>query len=399
MKILIMNGDSTSNRGDRTILMGNIILLKSVFPKADIRALSYKVKRDEEWYGIKFYKRSSLLEMLKAIRWSDIIMWGGGELIQDDTSKVKIPYWFVNIMILSILFRKKIIALGQGLGPVNSGLNKILSKILMNRLRLFFTRDNYSEKMIRNIGSKVSIISSVDPAILVSDKISRSKSYLFDYLKNKGFNINKNDKIVGVGVRRWFHQSGSLIPHKYAVKYGLRKIGGEKEFSYMKENLAFLLDELVSKHKFKIVFFPMYTPKHEADDEVSSQILNLMKNKNKGFVIKDDFSPIRYLELINATSLFFGVRLHSTILSTSLGIPSLTFYYVPKGKSYFEQLGMSENSFKIDSLLSREKTKEALSQFNKVVSSLERYKSRTVKAIKEMKQRLLKEGKEIAKYI
>jgi len=399
MKIIIINGDATSNRGDRSILLGNIILLKKVFPDAEIRALSFCPERDENWYDIQFYHRAKLFGKFKAVVWSDIIMWGGGELIQDDTSKIKIPFWFINIMVLSIIFRKKIIALGQGLGPVNSKFNKLLSKIMLNRLSLFFSRDNYSEKMIRDIGSNTKVLSSFDPAILVSDKVDKNKKFLINYLVGKEFEINNDDKIIGVGVRRWFHQRGSWIPHKYAFKYNLRKIRGEEEYILMKDNLAFLLDELVSKHNFKIIFFPMYTPKHEADDKVSDEILNLMKNKNDGFVIKDDFSPLEYLELVGGANFFFGIRLHSTILSTSLGIPSLTFCYAPKGMSYFEQLGIEENSFRIEDLLHREKIEEDILQFYEVIRNSDEYNKKILKSIKEMKLKLVEDGEELGKHI
>jgi len=192
MKIIIINGDATSNRGDRSILFGNIILLKKVFPDADIRALSFCPERDEKWYGIQFYHRGKLFEKLKAVVWGNVIMWGGGELIQDDTSKIKIPFWFFNIMILSVIFRKKIIALGQGLGPVNSKFNKLLSKIMLNRITVFFSRDNYSEKMIAEIGSNTKVLSSFDPAILVSDKVDKNKTFLINYLVGKKFKILYN---------------------------------------------------------------------------------------------------------------------------------------------------------------------------------------------------------------
>ncbi len=368
MNLLILNGDATSNRGDRAILLGNITLLKKTFPEDEISAFSYNPKRDSTWYPIKFYDRGSLKSQYRAIKNADLICWGGGELIQDDTSKVKIPYWFVHIIILSVIFRKKIIGLGQGLGPVRSTLNRFLSKVLLNRLSVFLSRDNYSEKMMRDMGVKIRVINSYDPAILVSDIIDKDKNKVRTYLAKNGFSVNDTYKIVGVGVRRWFHQRSSWIPHKYAVKYKLRKVPGDKEFAEMKKNLAVILDDLVSQG-YKVVFFPMYTPSHEADNKVSRQILDLMKDKTAGFVIDEDISPTDYLELIVGTDLFFGVRLHSTILSTSVGVPSLTFYYVPKGKSYFEQLGISENAFQVEDLLSEEKTKSSLIQFNIVMKN------------------------------
>jgi polysaccharide pyruvyl transferase WcaK-like protein len=398
MKLLILNGDSTSNRGDRAILLGNILLLTKTFPEADIRASSYNPKRDAKWYGIKFYNRGSLTQYLKAITFADLILWGGGELIQDDTSRVKIPYWFVNILILTFIFRKKVIGLGQGLGPVKSKFNRYLSKLIFDQLEAFISRDNYSEKMIRDVGSTVPVINSHDPAILVSDLVEKRSDVLKGYLTENGFSSQANTKIIGVGVRRWFHQRSSWIPHKYAVKYALRKIPGEEEFKEMTKNLAILLDTLVVRYGYKVVFFPMYTPSHEADDKISRQVTDLMKYERETFVFTDDVSPTEYLRLIAGTDLFLGIRLHSTILSTSMSIPSLTFYYVPKGKSYFEQLGIAENSFPVEDLLSAQRTRNDLSQFDVVINNHAEYTSRIEAKISAMKEKLRNDAEVLRKY-
>jgi len=399
IKILILSGDSTSNRGDRAILYGNIILLKNTFPNAEIKALSYKPERDKKWYKIDFFNRGSIKEKIKSYLWSDVIFWGGGELIQDDTSKVKIPYWFLSIFLLTKIFRKKVIALGQGLGPVNSKLNKILTKNIVNNLSLYFSRDNYSETILKSFGVSKPIISSFDPAILLSKEINPNKEKLNNFLKKKGFLVSKKEKLIGIGVRRWFHQRSSWIPHKYAYKFKLRKIPGEKQFTTMKESLAHILDYLVEKYNYKIVFFPMYTPEHEADDKVSKEILGLMKSKDKGYVIEGDFNPKDFLELISNCSLFFGIRLHSTILSTSVGVPSLTFYYVPKGKSYFQQLDIPENSFPIEDLLETSKIQIDLKQIDKVINNYPEYKKRTELGVNKMKRRLLEDAKTIKRYL
>lgn len=216
--ILILNGDSSSNIGDGAILLGNIELLKTLFPGSPIRAFSMFPERDTQWYGIFFYKKSMLTERLKAYFWANLVIWGGGELIQDDTSRLKIPYWFMRIMLLSLVFRKKIIALGQGLGPVGNRQGKALTKLMANRLALYFSRDNYSEGMLRALGATIPIISSLDPAILVSNSVVAGEASLVQYLHTKNFDISDKDRIVGVGVRRWFHHTGSWIPHKYAHK-------------------------------------------------------------------------------------------------------------------------------------------------------------------------------------
>jgi polysaccharide pyruvyl transferase WcaK-like protein len=102
--------------------------------------------------------------------------------------------------------------------------------------------------------------------------------------------------------------------------------------------------------------------------------------------------------MIAGADLFFGIRLHSTILSTCIGIPSLTFYYVPKGKSYFKQIGIPENSFPVESLLSAAETKSTLKQFDHVIENEGEYRRRITLSVSTMKSNLLKDA-EILKTI
>ena len=203
-KLLILAGDSTDNRGDRAILLGNIILLKNTFQNCEIKALSNNPERDSKWYGIEFFNRKGFFEKLKAYSWPDLIFWGGGELIQDDTSRIKIIYWFINIMLITVILRKKVIAFGQGLGPVNFRLTKILTKIMCNQLVAFFSRDNYSEKKLRSYGVKIPIISAFDPAILISEGVKRDKTALKKYLANKKVKLSI--------LLFYLHTKSSLLP-------------------------------------------------------------------------------------------------------------------------------------------------------------------------------------------
>src|SRR5690606_7403131 len=94
MKVLLINSDLAKNRGDRAIAEGNIDLIKARFPKAKITGLSQEPKRDKRWFGIDFLDMNfqslspvDMVRLMREARRSDIVLWGGGEILKDYTNK------------------------------------------------------------------------------------------------------------------------------------------------------------------------------------------------------------------------------------------------------------------------------------------------------------------------
>jgi len=90
--------------------------------------------------------------LIRSVATSDLVMFGGGGILQDETSLRNFVYYSL-IAILAILFRKRVIFLGSGFGPVRKKLSKILMKILARSKRVvFFPRDVVSESYLSKLG-------------------------------------------------------------------------------------------------------------------------------------------------------------------------------------------------------------------------------------------------------
>lgn len=394
--ILILNGDSTFNRGDGAILHGNIRLLKQVFPEADIRAFSRRPERDADWYGIHFYRRGRPGAHLRAYRWADLIVWGGGELLQEDTSRVKIPYWFAHISAVSFLC-PRIVALGQGLGPVYSSANALLCRLTVDRLRCYVARDTYSGLMLRSSGVRTPIIDSYDPAILATEDIEGDAS-LRDHLRSRGFDPG-DAPLMGCAPRRWFHQQSHWIPHKYAVKYRLRRIPGQEEYRTMVRNLARLLDRIVERHDHRIVFFSMYALPHEGDDAMVADIQGAMRNGDATHALTNDLDPLRFHTFFSALDFFLGIRLHSTILATSCLVPAATFYYAPKALNYFERLGLQDNAIPIEDLITGDGFAGALERIDRTLLDVNGQRAHLARTIPRMREDLYRDTRRMRRVL
>lgn len=354
-KIVIISGDATHNRGDRAILAGHIHILRSLFPHCQLSAFSWMHERDSRWFDIRMYHAGSLSDYSRVIREADFVLWGGGELLQDDTSRVKIPYWWVRLHHIHML-NQNIIGAGQGLGPIRHTLPKDLTRRIFHMIRLYIARDTYSEPVLRSLGITTPVISSADPAIFLKpsetpiDKFANQESAIL------------NNPFIAIAPRRWFHQRSQWIPHEYAVRFKLRPIPGQKEYSLMIRSLARIADELIEKTSLPIVFFPMYVLGHEGDDMMSQKIINSMRHADRTTILRGDYPPTEFMKLMANARIMIGLRLHATILSTNAGVPSMNFSYAPKGKNYFERLGYAPYTLPIADLLDTGKLSALISK-------------------------------------
>ena len=83
MRAVISGYYGKGNGGDEALLMTLLQMLPS---QVEPIVLSANPKKTQQQYGVKTCPNRSGLAILKALRTSDIFIWGGGSLMQDVTS-------------------------------------------------------------------------------------------------------------------------------------------------------------------------------------------------------------------------------------------------------------------------------------------------------------------------
>jgi len=358
VRVLIHNSDSPKNRGDRAILVGVIELVRRQWPDAEIWSLSQYPERDEEWFGIRFLPQSPYstnlgqwFSLLRLARRSDVILWGGGEILKDYTNKLGLVYWWVKLTALSVVNRN-IIGAFQGIGPTSADISKRLITWTINRTRVFVTRDEESKQKLLDWGVKRPIISSFDPAVIGVP--TAFDDALAARLETEGgiereFLVNS----VGFGLRRWFHyKQAGWLPNKYRSEKSRANDEPSPKLATYTEHVAELADRLVAEHDVNVIFFPMHMDASEGDDVFAEQVIALMKHKDRTRVLANDvFSSNDYAGIMASLRFFVASRLHSAILATIANVPAFVLYYVDKGRLFFEQVGMQRYSDPIEATL------------------------------------------------
>jgi polysaccharide pyruvyl transferase CsaB len=112
------------NGGDEALLAS---LLQMLPAEVSPLVLSGNPDQTRDRYAVETCDRFRPLAVLKALRQSDVFIWGGGSLIQDATSAVS-PLYYGGIMALAQQLGLKTIAWAQGIGPLKRPLTRRLAQ-------------------------------------------------------------------------------------------------------------------------------------------------------------------------------------------------------------------------------------------------------------------------------
>jgi polysaccharide pyruvyl transferase CsaB len=290
------------NIGDDAMLMGIIDSLKKY--KSDVRAivLSKDPVETKKLYGVDSIKRTSLDSVFKAMKNAKLFIYGGGNIIQDNTSTRSLFYYLGSIW-LAKLMGLKVMFYANGIGPLNKKINMKLTKQIMNRVDTITLREKLSLEELICLGvDKPRIVLTADPALTVEMEPSIH-----------------TDKI--------FSEEGIELSGPY-VGFSLRQWQGREKYE---EVIAKTADYMIDKYGIKPVFIPMHNP---GDLIVIESVVSKMKGK--GYVIRKKYDVSQTMGIISKMEFLIGMRLHALIFAASLGIPIIGLVYEPKIEGFLQ---------------------------------------------------------------
>lgn len=159
------------NFGDEAIL--SVLVNKLQQDKHRVTVIS-----SDPQYTLKNYKHIRSINtfnfrnIIGAISKSDVLISGGGSLLQDVTSVKSLIYYLV-IIAIGLFLRKKVIIFAQGIGPINSMAGKILTKQLLKHCTYISVRDEKSYDLLKSWNINSDLV--CDP-IFSTDVDSSSKT-------------------------------------------------------------------------------------------------------------------------------------------------------------------------------------------------------------------------------
>lgn len=294
------------NVGDEAILAAGIGALRAERADLDIEVLSANPERTAREYGVRATPRSSPRHIVAAVRRADLLLSGGGGLIQDVTSRSS-PLYYLGVLRLAQFLRRKTMVFAQGIGPLQSRRNIALTVSCFRRADAITVRDEASAQWLRQRGfDDCAFVAAADPALLLAPCPQERAA---DILTRHG--VPGDGACVGICVRPWPTAA---------------------QFSSTVAALADGLSEDLAAHVVLVPFHP------QADVPLCQQIAAQMRRP--AAVLPGPLSPRDALGVIAQLDLLVGMRLHSLIFAAVAGVPLLGISYDPKVDAFLDSLGL-----------------------------------------------------------
>ncbi len=291
MRFLLSGYYGFDNLGDDALLQIIVTQLKTRYPHATIDALSAKPDVTAHELGITATPRWDQAAIRDAIAAADVVLSGGGGLLQNATSLKSLLY-YAGILRAAIRADKRAMIFAQSIGPLDFW-GKQTVRECCRGLHAATVRDERSRELLAPLVPSTPVERTADPVFLY-DPPEESVD-----LRSAGLG-NESDPLVIVCVRKTAHQSDGVTA------------------------LAAAIDRLALHHGARVAFLPFGgTP----DAEASTLVIRKCKSAPM-LVSLDSLDAVA--AAIGRAKLVIGVRLHALILAVRLGVPFLAIPYDPK---------------------------------------------------------------------
>lgn len=285
------------NFGDEAIAKTLIshLKLKNVEKITVLSSNPHKTARLYEVYSAHF------LKFFKPILESDVLISGGGSLLQDITSLKSLIYYLA-VIVTALVFDKKVIIFAQGFTPFRTKIGKFFTKFVLQYCNKIYVRDAKSQEILKKMDLDSELVA--DPVF--------------------GIEIPKIENKEGVGIQlRDFH---SLTD----------------EFL---KNLAFTVAKKFKEKKIKL-----YSLQDTLDLPVLEKFAKMLKENEIDSEIYRNLTVEKTIEEISKLEYLIGMRFHANLVAAKAGVKVLGINYDIKVLNLakyvgFPLIGLNQDSF------------------------------------------------------
>lgn len=305
------------NFGDEAIASVLSNYLKKIGAEK-ITYISSNPNKTAELYGINAVK---MLDFIKPIIQSDVLISGGGSLLQDITSLKSLLYYLIVIM-TALVFGKKVFIFAQGFSKFKTPLGKYLTKFVLQQCDRISVRDIKSQEYLKSLGINSELVS--DPVFNIEIPPSTHQ---------------------GVGVQL-------------------------RDFKTLTNEFMISLAEKISE-TFKEQEIKLFSMQDDIDMPIIEKFAEmLLSNGCKIKIIKNN-NITECIGEISALEYFIAMRYHACLISAKAGVKTLGINYDSKVKNLSATVGFpilnmlgSEVKQGIDNLLNQTSENYNIPKFN-----------------------------------
>jgi polysaccharide pyruvyl transferase CsaB len=306
MKYVVSGYIGFDNFGDEAIAHVLSQKLKSLGAEK-ITLISSNPEKTSELHGVC---SCGMLNFLPALMESDVLISGGGSLLQDVTSLKSLLYYLC-VIYTALISGKEVQIYAQGIGPIKSTIGRVLTRFALSKVRKISVRDKKSQELLANWGIASELVK--DPIFELELPQKNSKG------------------IVGIQLRK-FQGINEEFLERLAENVG-------KNFSDKKIQIISLQDSI--------------------DLEICEQFALILKDKGiKNAEVLSELSLRDVTETISNLEYLISMRFHAIVVGIVSGVRTLAINYDPKVEKVAQEYNLpmikiNDNDFakQFDSLL------------------------------------------------
>lgn len=303
---LICGAYGLGNAGDDAILQAILQQVRTLVPNEEITVLSRNPKETASAHGVRALHMFNIPGFLRAARSAKLYINGGGNLIQDVTSRRSLWYYLYT---LGAAKRRgcSVLMYGCGIGPIVHEKDlPITRRILNNRVDVITLRDPDSLEDLKEMGvTRPQVILTADPALCLP---KASDEAVEAVLSQAG--IPAGSRCIAFALRNWkgFPERASMFAA--AARYAYETHG----------------------------LIPVFLSVENRQDPTANRLAG------EGLEIPhyylDDIGPVEtMIGVLARMEAVVSMRLHALIFAAGQGVPLAGVVYDPKVSAFLRYIG------------------------------------------------------------
>ncbi len=297
--ILLAGYFGSGNLGDDAILQGYVQGMRSEGMDEDFEVLSGSPDFTQRYYNLPSYERKNSKAVNEAITNCDMLVFPGGSIFQDATSAKSVAY-YRELVVRAKKAGKKVLLLGQGVGPLTSFFGKRLAVEAFKAADVVSVRDPASLATLNSLGVTRPIQVTADSAFLLPPPPE-----------------NTGDVFGVAGMR-----SIGISPRPY---------GKTKETVTLFSDLCGLL--------FRAQMVPVLIEMDRVEDGLLIDEIEKKAGGRISHIKKIDVASTAQIRLARMDGLI-AMRLHAALLASTVGVAPYIVSYDPKTSAFAKLLGL-----------------------------------------------------------
>lgn len=233
-----------------------------------------------------------MLNFFKPLLDTDVLISGGGSLLQDVTS-IKSLIYYISIIYTALILKKEVYIFAQGIGPINSKISQILTKNALKFCKKITVRDKKSQDLLRDWNIESELVK--DPILEIEIP-------------------HKNIKgTVGIQLRNY-----PTVTEKFLDK---------------------LADEI--SQKFTDKKFEIYSLQDSIDIEICENFAKKLRTKTSAKVeVVKNLNVNEVFDRISNLEYMIAMRFHACVVAIKSGVKTLAINYDIKVKNLANEYNM-----------------------------------------------------------